>query len=93
MNRRRSARVIAAAVSLIALGLSTACHPGLPGATQSGRASAAGTAKPAAGSSVPKVVGQRLSTAERTLAGAGYPGAPVRCAEREAARIVRADTR
>ncbi|HZD99560.1 MAG TPA: PASTA domain-containing protein [Micromonosporaceae bacterium] len=72
MNRRRSARVIAAAVSLIALGLSTACHPGLPGATPSGRASAAGTAKPAAGSSVPNVVGQRLSTAERTLASAGY---------------------
>lgn len=72
MNRRRSARVIAAAVSLIALGLSTACHPGLPSATPSGRASAAGTAKPAAGSSVPNVVGQRLSTAERTLASAGY---------------------
>jgi PASTA domain len=72
MNRRRSARVIAVAASLIALGLSTACHPGLPSATSSGHASAASTAKPAAGSSVPNVVGQRLSTAERTLASAGY---------------------
>jgi PASTA domain len=72
MNRRRPARVIAAAVSLVALSLSTACHPGLPTASSSGHPSAAGTGRPATGSSVPSVVGQRLSTAERTLASAGY---------------------
>jgi hypothetical protein len=71
MNRR-SARVVATAVSLIALGLSTACHPGLPTAGSSGHPSAAGTGRPVTGSSVPNVVGQRLSTAERTLASAGY---------------------
>jgi hypothetical protein len=74
MNRHhRSARLVAIAASLLALGLSTACHPVLPAAAPSGhRADESGTGKPAAGNAVPNVVGRRLSTAERTLSSAGY---------------------
>jgi hypothetical protein len=82
MNRRRSARLVAVATGVLALGLSSACHPAPPATASSSHPPAvsgtgtgkpaAGTGKSATGTAVPNVVGQRLSAAERTLASAGY---------------------
>jgi hypothetical protein len=72
MNRR-SARLVAVTTSVLALGLSTACHPVMSTTTSSSHPRAVtATGKPATGNAVPNVVGQRLSAAERALAGAGY---------------------
>jgi len=73
MNRRRSARLVAVATSVLALGMSSACHPVVSTTTSSSHPPAvAATGKPATGNAVPNVVGQRLSDAERALADAGY---------------------
>jgi hypothetical protein len=73
MNRRRPARLVAVATSVLALGLSSACHPVLPTTASSSHPPAvAATGKSATGNAVPNVVGQRLSDAERALASAGY---------------------
>ena len=72
MNRR-PVRLIAVATSVLVLGLSSACHPVLSTTASSSHPPAvAGTGKPATGNTVPNVVGQRLSAAERALSGAGY---------------------
>jgi hypothetical protein len=72
MNRR-SARLVVVASSVLALGLSSACHPVLSTTTSSSQPPAvAGSGKPATGNAVPNVVGQRLSAAERALSRAGY---------------------
>jgi hypothetical protein len=71
---------VAVTTGVLALGLSSACHPAPPATASSSHPPAAagtgnpaaGTGKPAAGTGVPNVVGQRLSAAERALAGAGY---------------------
>jgi hypothetical protein len=74
MNRRRSARVFAVAVTLLTLGLAAGCHPALPAAVSSAGSStpSPGAAPAAAGQGVPNVVGQRLSAAEKALSAAGY---------------------